>query len=124
MAYNGRMNKKLISVVELPEFQKFAKSHLSGQKCIEIVNYIAANPTQGDIMRGTGGIRKLRFAISNNKGKSGGVRVIYFYHNDNMPVFLITGFIKSKMENITEGDCNKLRKLSEELIKLYNKVKI
>ena len=120
MAYNGRMNKKLISVVELPEFQKFAKSHLSEQKCIEIVNYIAANPTQGDIIRGTGGIRKLRFAISNNKGKSGGVRVIYFYHNDNMPVFLITGFIKSKMENITKGDCNKLRKLSEELIKLYN----
>ena len=121
VAYNSVMDKKLISVVELPEFQKFTKSYLSEKECTEIINYVAANPNQGDIIRGTGGIRKLRFAISNNKGKSGGMRIIYFYHNENMPVFLITGFIKSKMENINESDCNKLKKLSDELIKLYSK---
>lgn len=67
-----------------------------------------------------GGIRKLRFALgSNNKGKSGGIRIIYFFHNENMPVFLITGFIKSKVENISQDSCNKLKILSEELIKLY-----
>jgi len=115
------MDKKLITVVELPEFQKFAKDCLNEKECMEIINYIAANPNQGDIIRGTGGIRKLRFALSNNKGKSGGMRIIYFYHNENMPVFLITGFIKSKIQNLTQDSCNKLKKLSEALIKLYNK---
>jgi len=115
------MDKKLISVIELPEFQKFAKSYLSEMECIEIINYIAANPLQGDTIRGTGGVRKLRFALTNNKGKSGGIRIIYFYHNEDIPVFLITGFIKSKIENISPDGCNKLKKLSDALIKLYDK---
>lgn len=75
---------------------------MNEKECTEIVNYIAANPEQGDIIKGGGRIRKLRFALgSNNKGKSGGIRIIYFFHNENMPVFLITGFIKSKVENIS-----------------------
>ncbi|MDN3030102.1 MAG: type II toxin-antitoxin system RelE/ParE family toxin [Candidatus Tisiphia sp.] len=114
------MDTKLISIVELPEFQKFVKDYLSEKECMEIINYIAANPNQGNIIRGTGGIRKLRFALTNNKGKSGGMRIIYFYHNENMPVFLITGFIKSKMENISQDTCNELKNLSKTLIKLYN----
>ncbi|MCC8468034.1 MAG: type II toxin-antitoxin system RelE/ParE family toxin [Rickettsia endosymbiont of Eriopis connexa] len=55
----------------------------------------------------------------NNKGKRGGIRIIYFYYNENMPIFLITGFIKSKMENINHDSCNELKKLTEEFIKLY-----
>ncbi|MCC8369543.1 MAG: type II toxin-antitoxin system RelE/ParE family toxin [Rickettsia endosymbiont of Oxypoda opaca] len=116
------MDRKLIAVVELPEFQKFAKHYLSEKECIEIVNYIAANPELGDIIKGTGGIRKLRYALnSNNKGKSGGIRLIYFYYNENIPVFLITAFIKSEMDNISQASCNELKKLSESLVKLYNK---
>ncbi len=115
------MDKRLITIVELPEFQKFAKDWLSKKECIEVINYIAANPSEGSIIRGTGDIGKLRFALTNNKGKSGGMRVIYFYHNENMPVFLITCFIKSKLENITQDSCNKLKKLSEVLVKLYSK---
>jgi hypothetical protein len=57
------MSKKLITVVELPEFQKFAKTFLDEKECMEIVNYIAANPEQGDIIKGGAGIRKLRFAL-------------------------------------------------------------
>ncbi|WP_232048107.1 hypothetical protein [Rickettsia conorii] len=76
------------TVVELPEFQKFAKNNLNEKECFEIIHYIAANPDQGDIIKGTGGIRKLRFTLSsNNKGKNGSIRIIYFYYNENMPVF-------------------------------------
>lgn len=115
------MDKKLISVVELPEFQKFAKRHLSENQWVEIVNYIAAHPDEGVIIKGTGGVRKLRFATSNNKGKSGGVRIIYFYHNDNMPIFLITAFLKSEMENISEAACNEFKALTQSLVKLYDR---
>ncbi|BDU59858.1 hypothetical protein FLA4_02680 [Candidatus Rickettsia kotlanii] len=114
------MSKKLISVVELPEFQKFAKNNFNEKECFEIIHYIAANPDQGDIIKGTEGVRKLRFTLSsNNKGKSGRIRVIYFYYNENMSVFLITGFITSKTDNINHNSCNELKKLTEELVKLY-----
>lgn len=121
--YIVNMNKKLIAVIELPEFQKFAKRCLTESESMEIINYIAANPTEGMIIKGTGGIRKLRFALSNNKGKSGGMRLIYFYHNEDMPVFLITGFIKSETENISKAACNELKVLAESLVKLYERGK-
>lgn len=114
------MSKKLISVVELPEFLKFSKRHLDDEKCIEIVNFIAANPTNGDVIPGSGGVRKIRFT-ANDKGKSGGIRLIYYYYNDDIPVFLITGFLKSEMENINKSDCNELKKLTDDLVKLYKK---
>jgi putative transcriptional regulator len=111
--------EKLISVVELPEFRNFAKSYLDEEECMEIINHIAANPTEGDLIQGSGGIRKIRFA-ARNKGKSGGIRVIYYYHNENMPVFLITAFLKNQMENISKATCNEFKKLTEQLKKLYN----
>jgi putative transcriptional regulator len=81
------MNQKFITVVELPEFERFAKRCLSESDRTNITVYLATHPTAGVILKGSGGLRKIRFANENNKGKSGGVRVIYFYHNDNIPLF-------------------------------------
>ena len=119
MAYNELMIEKLISIVELNEFSNFAKKHLTVEEYNSIINYIAINPEEGDILQGSGGLRKLRFAIK-NKGKSAGIRVIHFYHNDDMPVFLITAFLKSDMENITKDACNEFKKLTELIVKSYN----
>ncbi len=115
------MNKKPTSVIELSEFEKFAKHCLSENERTEIVNYIAANYKEGVIIKGTGGVRKLRLAIGNNKGKSGGIRVIYYYHNDDIPVFLITGFAKNTMQNISSAACNEYKLLTQSLINTYKK---
>ena len=67
-------------------------------------------------MPGTGGFRKVRVAME-GRGKSGGARVIYFLHNETMPVYLLTVFAKNDKENLTQGERNELRKRVEEIRK-------
>ncbi|BBI63871.1 toxin RelE [Vreelandella sulfidaeris] len=83
------------TIVELPEFIKRASSLLKDEEKMSIVNYLAFHPQAGDIVQGTGGIRKLRWSAQ-GKGKSGGVRVIYYYHNGSVPLFLLTVFGKGR----------------------------
>jgi hypothetical protein len=69
-------------------------------------------------LQGTGGIRKLRWA-SGGKGKSGGTRVIYFYYNELIPLFLLTIFGKNGKINLSKAERNELAKLVNELVKNY-----
>jgi len=73
------------TIVELPEFQRMAACLISEDEKQGIINYLARHPRVGVVMGGTGGIRKFRWT-SGSKGKSGGVRVIYFYHNESVPL--------------------------------------
>lgn len=93
---------------------------MSDEDITDLVNHLAANPDDGDEMEGTGGCRKLRFAIrGNNKGKSGGVRTITLYTGEFMPVFLLTVFGKSQRMNLTKAERNDLKKLSEHIVREY-----
>lgn len=67
-------------------------------------------------MRGTGGIRKLRWSRS-GRGKSGGVRVIYYFHSERIPLYLLTLFGKNEQENLTAAERNQLAGLVELLVK-------
>ena len=107
-----------ITIVELSEFTSFAKKHLSNDEKQEIISHLANNPDSGDLIRGTGGLRKFRWS-RNNKGKSGGYRIIHYYHDDNIPVFLITGFAKNEMENISMEARNEYKKLLPLIIESY-----
>lgn len=106
------------TIVELPEFLRKAEKILSTSEITSIINYIAAHPAAGVIMQGTGGIRKLRWSAQ-GKGKSGGVRVIYYYHNEVMPLFLLSLFGKGEKSNLTKSECNDLAKITSLLIKNY-----
>ena len=57
---------------------KQANKFMSDENRLEFINFIAANPTSRDLISGTGGVRKIRWANDPAKGKSGGSRVIYF----------------------------------------------
>ena len=81
---------------------------------------LARNPKAGVVMQGTGGIRKLRLAIS-GKGKSGGARVIYYYLNNSMPLFLLTMFSKGEKENLSKGERNTLARLTRVLRQSYER---
>jgi hypothetical protein len=83
------------TIVELPEYKKQVKEHLFESDSELLINYLAEHPKAGDLMQGTGGIRKLRWAKSGG-GKSGGVRVVYYFHNESMPLFLLSLFGKMK----------------------------
>ncbi|MDH3355019.1 MAG: type II toxin-antitoxin system RelE/ParE family toxin [Chromatiales bacterium] len=114
MDYNNNMQ----TIVELPEFLNRSESLLSDTEKQSIINYLAAHPRAGVLMQGTGGIRKFRWAIG-NKGKSGGVRVIYYYHNDFIPLFLLSVFGKNEKANLSKAERNKLAKLTTILAKNY-----
>ena len=68
----------LLTVAETPEYLRRADRLLSSAEQTRVVEYLAANPRTGDLIRGTGGVRKLRWARG-GRGKSGGVRVIYYF---------------------------------------------
>ena len=67
-------------------------------------------------MEGTGGVRKLRWPRE-GRGKSGGVRAIYFFYNDGMPLYLLTIFGKNEKGNLSQGERNQLAKLTSLLVK-------
>lgn len=104
------------TVVETAEFIKQAKTCMSEETKDLFINFIANNPHAGDLIPGTGGARKIRWQ-SNNKGKSGGVRVIYYYYNEEMPIYLFTAYQKNKRENITQDEKNVLYKVIKLLVK-------
>lgn len=106
------------TIVELPEFQRKSDKLLKDTERHSIINYLAAHPAAGDIIQGTGGIRKLRWAAQ-GKGKSGGVRVIYYYHNETMPLFILTVFGKGEKANLTKNERNVLSTFTSQLVKYY-----
>lgn len=73
----------------------------------EVIDTLASDPLAGDIIQGTGGIRKIRFA-KGNKGKSGGVRVIYYFYNYINPILLLDIFSKNEKENLSKSERNEL----------------
>ena len=107
----------LTTVTELPEYIRRANELLSEAERKSVIDYLAAHPRAGDVMEGTGGIRKLRWARG-GKGKSGGVRVIYYYHDQRIPLYLLTLFGKNEKSNITKSERNELAKLVGLLIQV------
>ena len=107
------------TVVETPSFIAAAKSvGMTNPVRADVVNAIAENPMIGEVMEGTGGFRKFRFARPGG-GKSGGFRVVSYFHSAGMPAFLITVFGKSQKANLSKQERNELAKLSAILIATY-----
>jgi hypothetical protein len=112
------MYRPWTTIVELPTYEARLKGRMTEREAEDVKTVISADPECGDLMKGTGGIRKVRFAVG-SKSKSGGVRIIYYYYNDTMPVFLLTVFAKSEKDNLTERERNDLAKLVRILVESY-----
>ena len=69
-------------------------------------------------MPGTGGVRKLRWG-GHGTGKRGGLRIVYYFHNESMPLFLLTVFGKNEKTNLTKTERNELAKFVRILVKSY-----
>ncbi len=80
------MTTNFVTLVEFPEFQKKAASLLSEEELLELKTFLASNPEAGDLIQGTGGVRKLRWA-SQGQGKRGGNRIIYYFQDLRFPHF-------------------------------------
>lgn len=108
----------MITVAEVPEYIREAEKLLSVSERQDIVNYLSAHPKSGDLIEGTGGVRKLRWGRG-GRGKSGGVRVIYYYHSEVMPLYLLAMFAKSEQANLSKADRNGMAKLVDLLVAIW-----
>ena len=99
------------AVIETPAYLASAVDEgVSEAERATIVTAIAKNPEAGDLMTGTGGARKVRFA-GRGKGKSGGYRIVTFFGGDDMPVFLLDIFGKGTKANLSKAERNELKAL-------------
>jgi hypothetical protein len=110
----------MLTIAELPEFIRIADKLLSESERQEIIRYLAVRPKVGDVMEGTGGVRKMRWGRG-GQGKSGGVRIIYYFHDDAMPLYLLTLFAKGDQANLTKAERNELASLVKLLIQIWKR---
>ena len=108
------------TVAETTQFQKKVERLLSNIEKESLIIHLAANPKAGVLIEGTGGIRKLRWGRA-DKGKSGGVRVIYYYHSEIMPLYLLTVFGKNERANISQREKQMLAKMVDQLVDYWRK---
>jgi hypothetical protein len=106
----------------MPEFLAATRKLMDEDGRAALVDHLARNPTAGDLIQGTGGVRKLRWGLK-RRGKRGGARVVYFYHHAAMPLFLLTAYAKNARADLSQEDRNGFRQLTKLLAENYGKAK-
>lgn len=104
------------TVIETAGYLKDAEKLFDEDERSEIVAYIGRYPDSGDVIEETGGVRKLRWGVE-GRGKRGGARIIYYFRNETIPVFLLNVFSKNEKANLSKAERNALKKLATELMK-------
>ena len=99
MAYIAQMRTRPVTVAETAVFMGQAGALWSEDERFEFVDFIARNPEAGDLIPASGGIRKVRSG-RRGSGKRGGVRIIYFYHDPAMPLYLLMIYAKARRDDL------------------------
>jgi len=94
--------------IETDLFKSQAKGLLSDEDIFEIQNFLLGRPDAGDVIRGSGGYRKLRWADKGH-GKRGGARIIYFYYIIEQNIIFVGAYAKNEKEDLSQSEIKKLR---------------
>lgn len=111
-----------MTVAETRQFLSDSDGLFNEAERASIVWFLAENPEAGAIMPGTGGVRKLRWARPGT-GKRGGGRVIYYFHDAGMPLFLLMAYAKNERDDLTQAEKNAMKRLIPILVNSYRKPK-
>ena len=103
------------SFIELPIFKsRWEAFGLNEEDLLRLQIELLADPKAGDVMQGTGGVRKMRFAFE-HRGKSGGVRVIYVDFEVYEKIYLLTAYTKNEKDDLTKKERSEIKQLIEVL---------
>lgn len=100
--------------IETRTFTRMVTTLLSDDEYGDLQSALVENPERGDLIKGGGGIRKLRYAVQ-GRGKSGGVRVIYYWLKDNHRIYMLVVYPKSRKDDLTDKETAILREFVKEL---------
>lgn len=100
------------TVIETEDFQRSASSVWADGEREEFINWIAANPEAGDLIQGTGGLRKVRWTRA-GMGKRGGARVVYYDASEEQRIWLLIAYSKAKFDNLSTSILLKLKEVIE-----------
>jgi hypothetical protein len=104
-----------IDVIQLVSFRKATKKLFSAAELEALIEFLGNYPEKGDVIAGTGGLRKLRWALA-GRGKRGGSRVIYYYHRPEWQVLLITAYAKNEKEDLSPKEKKLFSELMREIL--------
>jgi hypothetical protein len=108
------MAEAFVTVAETPLFVRQAAKIWNDAEREDFVSFIAANPTAGDLIPDTGGVRKVRWS-RRGSGKRGGTRVIYFYYDATRPLYLLLVYAKADKDDLDPDEKREVRRLAEVL---------
>ena len=101
----------MFTFIETRMFAQLADEYLGDDGLRALQAYLLQHPQSGDVIRGSGGVRKMRWSLP-GRGKSGGIRVIYYLRSRQGEIWLLTLYAKNVKESIP-GPV--LRKIKEEI---------
>ena len=107
--------RRPVSVIELAGYRRRAVELLSIEEQEAVINLIAYEPSCGDLMPGTGGLRKVRISRG-GRGKRGGARVVYYFHANDVPIFLLAVYAKNEKADLTAAEKKEFASLLKELV--------
>jgi len=97
--------------IEATAFTKHVYDYLSDEEYLGLQSFLLQYPESGKVVPSSGGVRKVRWAMS-GKGKSGGVRIIYYFKRQDDEIWLLTIYSKNEVENIP---AHVLRQIAKEI---------
>jgi hypothetical protein len=103
-----------VTVVEATTFVARAKGRMTDEERHRAIDMIAADPECGVLIQGGSGLRKVRFGVG-GRGKRGGVRIIYYFHDRSMPIFLLSAFAKNERDDLAKTEISQLAKIARQI---------
>jgi hypothetical protein len=109
------MPRRPVSVIELTGYRRRAGELLTQAEQEAVIDLVAFEPTCGDVISGSGGLRKVRVGRG-GMGKRGGARVVYYYHGERLPIFLLALYAKNEKGDLTAAEKKEFAALVKEMV--------
>lgn len=106
------------TVIELETFIRSAAGLFSERERMAVIDFLAANPLAGDIIPGSGGVRKVRVPAG-GKGKRGGARVIYYWYDEDNPLYALLAYGKGRKTDLTPQDAKAVAAFAEAMKAIF-----
>jgi len=99
--------------IESKAFEKLREKYLDDESYRKLQSFLVSEPLSGDVIQGTGGLRKLRWSAK-SKGKRGGIRTIYLYLTKKSHIHFLTVYAKNEISDLTPDEKKILKRMVKE----------